>query len=388
MNRVNPNVLRMYGIALLQGLVFYGPVATLYRQARGVGLYQIALIESVSLVVMLLCEAPWGFLSDRIGYKRTLVISNLIYFMSKLVFWQAHSFGGFLAERVLLALALSGLSGCDMAYLHHITPEGERTRVFGRYEAACYLGLMGASAAYALWLPGNFEAAALLTALAYLLALALTWRLDPIPLPPPGKRAPWRGMLAALARDWRFWPFLLGAACLRETSQMLGVFFSQIKYQQAGLPAPMYGLAAIMCTAAHLVSLLTARLEARWRPRRLALVCCALGLASCILPVCVPGAAPAVAGTCLLTGAAALFAPLAQSVMDSRVYTGGRAAVLSCYSAMMSLTGAGLNLGYGALGEANVNAAYALGALLCLIAPPLLLGALKQYEARPKAQGA
>ena len=378
MNSENRNVLRMYGIALLQGLVFYGPIATLYRQARGVSLYQISLIESASLVLMLLCEIPWGLVSDRIGYKRTLVVSNVLYFLSKLVFWRARSFGAFLAERLLLALALSGLSGCDIAYLHQITPPHRRTRVFGRYEAACYLGLLGASAFYALALPGRYEDAALLTSVAYALALALTLRLDEAPKPKAGEGAPWRRTLKALVGDWRFWPFLLGAACLRESGQMLTVFLSQMKYQRAGLAQPLFGAAAMICTAARLSSLLTARLEARWGGGRLALVCCGLALASCMALMLGEGAPLAVAATCLLAGAVSLFAPLAQSVMDRRVPTTGRAAMLSCYSALMSLSAAGLDLGFGAMAERSLDAAYALGALSCLAAPLLCAGALRR----------
>ena len=59
----------MYAISLLQGMVFYAPIATLYRTAQGVTISQIALIESISLILSLLFEVPWGVLADRIGYK-------------------------------------------------------------------------------------------------------------------------------------------------------------------------------------------------------------------------------------------------------------------------------------------------------------------------------
>ena len=42
--RVRRNIYLMYAIALLQGMVFYGPVATLYREAAGVTIFQITLI--------------------------------------------------------------------------------------------------------------------------------------------------------------------------------------------------------------------------------------------------------------------------------------------------------------------------------------------------------
>lgn len=54
----NKNVRLLCGMELLQGLVFYMPIATLYRQAAGIGLTQIALLESISLILSLALEMP------------------------------------------------------------------------------------------------------------------------------------------------------------------------------------------------------------------------------------------------------------------------------------------------------------------------------------------
>ena len=63
---IKRNIYVLYAIACLQGMVFYGPVATLYREARGVTILEITLIESVSLALCLLLELPWGVLADNI----------------------------------------------------------------------------------------------------------------------------------------------------------------------------------------------------------------------------------------------------------------------------------------------------------------------------------
>ncbi|MBM6901355.1 MFS transporter, partial [Gemmiger formicilis] len=41
----------------------------------------------------------------------------LAVFLSKIIFWQASDFGGFLAERVLLSVVIAGLSGVDTSIL-------------------------------------------------------------------------------------------------------------------------------------------------------------------------------------------------------------------------------------------------------------------------------
>ena len=108
------NIVLMYIMSALHGMIFYGAIATLYRKAAGVSLFEIAQIECVSLILCVALEMPWGIVADRIGYKKTMAISCGIYFLSKIVFWQADGYGMFLLERVMLAvwavLAL-GLAG-------------------------------------------------------------------------------------------------------------------------------------------------------------------------------------------------------------------------------------------------------------------------------------
>ena len=53
-------------------MIFYGPVATLYRQVHGVSIFQITLIESISLILCILLELPWGIVADKIGYRKPL----------------------------------------------------------------------------------------------------------------------------------------------------------------------------------------------------------------------------------------------------------------------------------------------------------------------------
>ena len=112
------NLIIMYAIAFLQGMVFYGPIATLYRQAQGVTVFEITAIESVSLALAVLLEVPWGLLADRLGYRRTMVFCCGLYFASKIVFWQAAGFGGFLLERIMLSVVQAGMSGVDSSIVY------------------------------------------------------------------------------------------------------------------------------------------------------------------------------------------------------------------------------------------------------------------------------
>ncbi|MCG4586158.1 MFS transporter, partial [Anaerosalibacter bizertensis] len=102
MNR-NRNLYLLCTIAFLQGLVFYGPVATLFRQNRGLSLNNIFILETIFIVLMFIFEVPWGYIGDRIGYKNTLIVSFFLFFLSKIIFYNAHSFNIFLLESIIVA---------------------------------------------------------------------------------------------------------------------------------------------------------------------------------------------------------------------------------------------------------------------------------------------
>ena len=129
------NLCLLYGIAFLQGMVFYSPAAVLYRQDAGLTLFQISVIESISLFLCFALEIPWGILADKIGYRLTMSLCCLMYFVSKIIFWEAWTFQDFLLERIFLSIAVSGLSGVDITLLYFHAPEGKSQKVFGIYES-------------------------------------------------------------------------------------------------------------------------------------------------------------------------------------------------------------------------------------------------------------
>ena len=168
--------------AFLQGMVFYGPVASLYRTQAGLSMGDIALIESVYYLLVVALELPLGAAAARLGYKRMLAVCSAVFFLSKLVFWRAGSFGAFLAERVMLAFVGAGLSGCDTAYLYVAAGPKRAQRALGLYGAAGMAGLLAATAAFTLFSSAGYRQAALATAVAYGLAALCTLALPAVPM--------------------------------------------------------------------------------------------------------------------------------------------------------------------------------------------------------------
>ena len=66
--------------SLLNGLVFFSPVSLLVRTTAGISLSQFFILQAIMATMVLLTEIPLGKLTDRIGYKSTLVPDRAAHF--------------------------------------------------------------------------------------------------------------------------------------------------------------------------------------------------------------------------------------------------------------------------------------------------------------------
>lgn len=363
------NIYLMYAIACLQGMVFYGPIATLYRQVQGVTVFEITLIESISLALCLLLELPWGILADQIGYKRTMVVCCLVYFISKIVFWRAAGFFAFLLERILLSVAIAGLSGVDMSILYLSAPKEESQKVFGIYEGLSTFGLLAAAFLYSAAIGENYRLAGLLTVVSYglsaLLSLFLTEVREEGKEKTSGK-AFYDGLRQVLG-DKRLLLLLLGIALLKETHQTVTVFLNQLLYVRAGMANAVIGYLYIVVTIVGLGGVLSAAVTKKMGKDSLTKACYLTSAAVCLLLAFIGSGWGAAVGIMVFRLAVSLFTPLQTQMQNERIVTAERATALSIHAVIIDSVGIGTNLIYGALAEKSLTAALVSGAILCAV---------------------
>ncbi|WP_130869756.1 MFS transporter [Intestinimonas massiliensis (ex Afouda et al. 2020)] len=359
------NIALMYAIALLQGMVFYAPVATLCRQAHGLSIFQITLIESVSLALCILLEVPWGAAADRMGYKRTMVFCCTLYFASKIVFWQADGFGWFLAERMLLSVVTAGLSGVDASILYLSCGEGESHRVFSVYSGLQTLGLLLAALVFSLWIGERYDLAGLLTVLSYGAAAALSLGLAEVRGTTPRRAGRFRTAAGQVLKDRRLMALLIAAGLLTETHQAVTVFLNQPQYQRCGMGNESIGLVYLAAALLGLTGVFSARLTRRLGERRTARLLFGLAALSCLALAGTRSAPLSVAWVLLLRVGNSLFQPLQLELQNRQITTEDRATALSVGAMVMDGVGVGANLAFGAAAELTLSAAFLLGAGLC-----------------------
>lgn len=355
----------LYAMALLQGMVFYAPVATLYRQSAGLGIFEISLIESISLALAIALEIPWGWAADRMGYRKSMIVCCGLYFVSKLVFWQAAGFGGFLLERILLSVVCAGLSGLDSSLLYLSCEEGGSHRAFSIYQYLGDLGMLTAAGIFALWIGEKYRLAAALTAVSYGLAAVLAFGLQEGKPEKPQER-PGKLLLAQL-KDRNVLYLVLAAALLGETHQSITVFLNQLKYETLGMDHRAISGAFVAVSLMGLAGGCSARLREKLGAKAMGSGLMLLTGLSCLTLAGTRRIWLSVGAVLVLRGCYSLFTPLYQDLQNRAITTAQRATALSMNAVMHDSLGIFLNLVFGAIAQRNVNTAFLFGGGLCLM---------------------
>ena len=371
---VRRNIRIMYAISLLQGMVFYAPIATLYRQQAGLGVFEITLIESISLAISIALELPWGIMADRIGYRKSMIACCGVWFLSKLVFWQADGFGMFLLERVLLGAVFAGLSGLDQSILYCSTDEKDAQRVFGVYGNFGTAGVLLASAVYSLLIGENYRLAGLLTAVSYGAAAILSLGLKEVRPAEAGRRGTmesFTGAVKGLFGNRRLLLLVIGCALIAEVNQTVTVFLNQLQYVRCGMTAAAIGVVYIGVTLLELTGGMSDRMTKYFGPKRLGAWIFAGSTAACLVLAQTSRAWLSVLSIAVIHGGASILWPLKSDLVNRAVDAPDRVTALSVNQLLADGIAIGTNLVFGRLSDTALPYAMLFGA--CLSAAGLVL---------------
>lgn len=361
------NIYLLCSIALLHGLVFYTPVATLHRRAAGVTMLQMSVIESISLLLSLLLEMPWGVVADCIGYRKTMIFCCGLFFVSKIVFWRADGFLWFLLERILLAVVISGLSGVDSALLH-LSCRGERERkVFAIYTNLGTAGMLLAALLFSVFIGDDYRMAGAWTVVSYgASALMSLFLQEPANIAAESKREETltRVILSVLKRP-RLLLLLLSFGLFNEAVQNVTVFLNQLQYERAGIPTNRMGFLLMAVTAFSLFGVLSPRLVEKLGERRAVLVMFIAGTVCC--GILVFTASPVVSVVCVavLALSGSSISSVEAVAQNRQVRTDNRATELSIYAMLLDACAAWTNVIFGRAADADLSAAFTVACVFC-----------------------
>lgn len=114
------------GVCFLNGLVFFAPVALLVRTQAGVSEHVFFLLQALLSGVIFLGEIPTGFITDEIGYRKSLILAQVLLLGARsllLAAFVSRSLVLFVVEAVVEGIAACFTSGTGSAYLYALYGE-------------------------------------------------------------------------------------------------------------------------------------------------------------------------------------------------------------------------------------------------------------------------
>lgn len=363
--RINIYLLNI--IIFLQGLIFYAPIATIYRENRGVSISQIFLIESIYMVLIILLEIPWGRFADKFGYKRTLILANFIFFISKIFFFKADSFFMFFIERLLLAISISGLSGCDSALLFLSLDEKDNSeRAFARYDFFSNLGFLLGSILSTFIINVSMDLAAFYTIIPYGVAFLLSFLLKDV----KGKSLESVGIIKNLKyilQKRNILIFVIAVALVTEVVQSITVFLNQGIYIKSNIDVKYFGLILAAIQIIKLISIKSYKITNKiGQKTTIKLFIMVIFISSFVL-IFIRKGFLAFTGIALIATSMAFVEPIFMDIKNKSIETVDRATLLSIYSMLGSIISAVINPVIGFAANYSLEGALIVCSIISLI---------------------
>lgn len=379
------------GMSLCGGLVFFAPVALLVRTQAGISETQFFLLQALLSGIIALGELPTGHLTDRMGYRRSLILAQLLLLAARgllLAAFLLRSLPLFVAEALVEGISACLSSGTASAYLYAMYGESDYLPKAAHAANFGTAGFLLSTAAYALLyryfgLTGLLAATVLAGAAGFVCFLFL--RREPRAAVPEhrGQSTMW-GQLGKIFRD-RQALLLTALLSMFSVAWLLVNFFYAEKLADCGIPLTWLSAIIITYSAGQMLAEPIIRLCAGKSRSRLTAIFCLLyggGLAAFGWLRTPWAAVPLMVLLPLLLDLASFYLEERQNHLIDRLDAGrDRAAALSAMNI-------GVNLAeIASLFASSLLAALGIGWCFALCGGLLLLGALGYMLSSRKITG-
>lgn len=129
------NARLLIAFAALRQVVFPIPVITLFwRRQLGMSLADIMLLQAIFALAATVFELPSGYVADRIGHRRSLLVAALCFIVGWAGYVRAETFAAAVAAEVALGIGVAFASGADSALLYLSLQAAGRESQYARFE--------------------------------------------------------------------------------------------------------------------------------------------------------------------------------------------------------------------------------------------------------------
>ncbi|MEC8859926.1 MAG: MFS transporter [Pseudomonadota bacterium] len=117
-NQLRRNIKVVYALAFFHMFMLIVPVLVPLFQSRGLTLAEVFYLQAIYAAFIVVMEAPSGYLADLLGRRLVLIIGAAAHALGYIWLNFATDFWGLLYFEILMAVAVSMISGADLALLY------------------------------------------------------------------------------------------------------------------------------------------------------------------------------------------------------------------------------------------------------------------------------
>lgn len=148
---VDKDIIKFNIYMFLKQTLFIFPIIVLFYQSNGLSMTQVMIIQSFFALSTFLLEIPTGALGDLLGYKFTLVLGTFSFSVGMVIYALSSTFIMFLFSELFCAISVALISGSDVAFIHQILENKNKTHLFKRILAnSKFYMFLGATIAFLL----------------------------------------------------------------------------------------------------------------------------------------------------------------------------------------------------------------------------------------------
>lgn len=337
------------------GLVL--PISIIWKLNNGLSLAEAAGTEALILLVTALCELPAGFFADKFGNKMSLVVGGALHSLAAVLMVIGGSFEIFVLAALLSGAAWAFISGADEAYLHddYLEKKEDYHKAYANMtivdESFTVVGLVLGS--ILLYVFGGIRSVFIVSAI--FISISTLYALIFLPV----RRRTVNHLHADNVTPTKFelrtsltglrkvFPWIIAFALLYESGRVLW----QPHMQNIGIDLASFGLIFALFKAASIVGSLVARHHTAFTTKKL-FVLLSLMILSIIL----------FASSSIVISVVALviflftenYFRIYMSIVLNKLIKRRRASILSLSSFVRNITGSGLIVAAGFMGQASI----------------------------------
>ncbi|RXD25484.1 MFS transporter, partial [Acinetobacter baumannii] len=104
----------------------------IYLLSIGFNMFEVSILQAILNITMFLTEIPTGYISDKLGRKKGLLLGHSFIALYLVIFLIFHDFWILSLAYILYGIGLTFISGTDQAYLYDSLKYDNSEQLYGK----------------------------------------------------------------------------------------------------------------------------------------------------------------------------------------------------------------------------------------------------------------